>query len=61
MQLNMKTRLSQDNRYGKYLLKLILPLVLAFAAIYLVSKMDMPSPNKLIKEEIPNDKLITVK
>ena len=32
-----------------------------FTAIFLLDKIEMPAPNKLIKQEIGNDKLITVK
>ena len=35
--------------------------LLIFLVIYFIGQIEMPSPNKLIKQEIPNEKLITVK
>ena len=32
-----------------------------FLAIFFLDKLEMPVPNKLIKQEISNDKLITLK
>ena len=41
--------------------KIILFVAIFFLAIFLLDKIKMPTPNKLIKQEISNDKLITVK
>ena len=44
-----------------FLIKAILFVLSFFLLIFLLDKIDMPAPNKLIKQEISNDKLITVK
>tara|TARA_B100001123_G_scaffold440293_1_gene579025 strand:+ start:710 stop:886 length:177 start_codon:yes stop_codon:yes gene_type:complete len=41
-------------------IKIILVLVVFFLAIFLIDKIDFPAPKKLIKQEISNDKLITL-
>ena len=50
---------------GTSLLNLVLTkkinAVIFFIAIVLLDKIDMPAPNKLIKQEITNDKIITLK
>ena len=42
-------------------IKIILVLVVFFLAIFLIDKIDFPAPKKLIKQEISNDKLKTLK
>ena len=42
-------------------IKIILIILGFFLGIYLLDKIDFPAPNKLIKQEISNDKLITLK
>ena len=65
MQLRFRSKyergLSSKGANKNYLLKIILSLIVIFIAIILLDKIDMPSPNKLIKQEITNDKLITLK
>jgi hypothetical protein len=42
-------------------IKIILIFLVSFLGIFLLDKIDFPSPGKLIKQEISNDKLITLK
>ena len=56
MQLGLKPR---NNR--NYAIKIILIFLAFFLGIFLLDKIDFPVPKKLIKQEISNDKLITVK
>ena len=41
--------------------KIILLILVFFVGIFLLDKIDFPTPTKLIKQEISNDKLITLK
>ena len=61
MQLRFKPRASNRSIINKLLIKTILFTVIFLLAIFLLDKIDMGAPNKLIKQEISNDKLITVK
>ena len=42
-------------------MKTILILLVFFLGIFLLDRIDFPVPTKLIKQEISNDKLITLK
>ena len=42
-------------------IKTILILLVFVLGIFLLDKIDFPTPTKLIKQEISNDKLITLK
>ena len=44
-----------------YIIKAILFALAFFLLIFLLDKIELPVPNKLIKQEISNEKLITVK
>ena len=46
---------------GKFKTKIILFALIFFLAIFFLDKLEMPVPNKLIKQEISNDKLITLR
>ena len=61
MQLRINTRQSKASKIIKLTIKIVLPLLLIFLVIYFIGQIEMPSPNKLIKQEIPNEKLVTVK
>ena len=43
------------------IIKVILIFLVLFLGIFLLDKIDFPVPTKLIKQEISNDKLITLK
>ena len=61
MQLRFKTRSSRRSTINKLLIKTILFTIVFSLAIFLLDKIDVGAPNKLIKHEISNDKLITLK
>tara|TARA_Y100000590_G_scaffold439687_1_gene564060 strand:+ start:2365 stop:2541 length:177 start_codon:yes stop_codon:yes gene_type:complete len=41
--------------------KIILFLLVFFLGIFLLDKIDFPAPKKIIKQELSNDQLITLK
>ena len=61
MQLRLKPRIDRRSIISKILIKTILAVVIFLFAIFLLDRLEMPVPNKLIKQEISNDKLITLK
>ena len=61
MQLRLKPRASNRSIINKLLIKTILFTVIFLLAIFLLDKIDVGAPNKLIKQEISNDKLIILK
>ena len=61
MQLRLKPRIDRRLAISKILIKTILVVVIFLFAIFLLDRLEMPVPNKLIKQEISNDKLITLK
>tara|TARA_B100000686_G_C16193156_1_gene666858 strand:- start:58 stop:243 length:186 start_codon:yes stop_codon:yes gene_type:complete len=61
MQLRLKPKTNR-NLIGRSLaIKTILFVLIFFLGIFLLDKIDLPVPTKLIKQEINNDKLITLK
>ena len=61
MQLRLKPRTSRNLINIGLIVKIILILLVFFLGIFLLDKIDFPTPTKLIKQEISNDKLITLK
>ena len=61
MQLRLKSRNERNFTSRNFLFKFILVLIVFFLGIFLLDKIDFPAPTKLIKQEISNDKLITLK
>ena len=61
MQLRLKRRTSRNLINIGLIVKIILILLVFFLGIFLLDKIDFPTPTKLIKQEISNDKLITLK
>ena len=61
MQLRLQPRTSKSLVRRSFIIKTILFTLVFFLAIFLLDKIEFPSPNKTIKQEISNDKLITVK
>ena len=61
MQLRLKPRSDNRRTINKIIIQTILFIIIFFVAIFLLDKIDMPAPNKLIKQEISDDKLITLK
>ena len=61
MQLRLKPRTSRNFISKVLMIKMILILAVFFIGIFLLDKIDFPAPTKFIKQEIGNDKLITLK
>tara|TARA_Y100001970_G_scaffold291267_1_gene427784 strand:+ start:1060 stop:1245 length:186 start_codon:yes stop_codon:yes gene_type:complete len=61
MQLRLKPRTNRNIISRSLVIKTFLILFIFFLAIFLLDKIDFAAPTKLIKQEISNDKLITLK
>ena len=61
MQLRLRPRTSRNFINKVLVIKIILILLVFFIGIFLLDKIDFPAPTKFIKQEISNDKLITLK
>jgi hypothetical protein len=61
MQRRLQFKTRRGILRGKFIIKIILFGLIFFLAIFFLDKLEMPVPNKLIKQEISNDKLITLK
>ena len=61
MQLRLQPRMSRSAIKSKFIIKTILFAIVFILAIFLLDKIEVSAPNELIKQEISNDKLITVK
>jgi hypothetical protein len=58
MQLSKNTSSSKQRGF---LIKVALFLVIFFVGVIMLSKIDLPSPNKIIEKNISNEKLKIVK
>ena len=61
MQLRLSPRNNRNLISRNLAIKIILIILVFFLGIFLLDKIDFPVPKKLIKQEISNDKLITIK
>ena len=61
MQLRLQPRTTRDSIRNKLAINIILFALIFSLAIFLLDKIEIPLANKLIKQEISNDKLITLK
>jgi len=61
MQLRLRPRTSRNFINKVLIIKIILIALVFFIGIFLLDKIDFPAPTKFIKQEISNDKLITLK
>ena len=61
MQLRLTPRKNRNFISRGLVVKTILILLVFFLGIFLIDRIDFPVPKKLIKQEISNDKLITLK
>ena len=61
MQLRLKPRTSRNLINVGLIIKIFLIILVFFLGIFLLDKIDFPVPKKFIKQEISNDKLITLK
>tara|TARA_Y100000590_G_scaffold463238_1_gene629515 strand:+ start:746 stop:931 length:186 start_codon:yes stop_codon:yes gene_type:complete len=61
MQLRLQPRNSKSASRNKLVIKTILFVAIFFLVIFLLDKIEVSAPNKLIKQQISNEKLITLK
>ena len=61
MQLRLQPKTNRTLIGRNLVIKVSLILIVFFLGIFLLDKIDFPKPTKLIKQEISNDKLITLK
>ena len=61
MQLRLRPTPNRKLINRNLVIKTILILLVFVLGIFLLDKIDFPTPTKLIKQEISNDKLITLK
>ena len=63
MQLRLRPRNNRSlaNITRGFFIKAIFFLLILFLAMFLLDKIDVSAPSKVIKQEISNDKLITIK
>ena len=61
MQLRLKRKTQFISIAGKRAFRIILSVLIFLGVIYFLGQIDMPKPNKLIKHQISNDKLIRIK
>ena len=61
MQLRLNPRNNKNLINRNLVIKIILIFLVFSLGIFLLDKIDFPTPKKLIKQEISNDKLITLK
>ena len=61
MQLRLQPKTNKSLIRNKFTIKIILFALIFLLAIFLLDKIKISVPNELIKQEISNDKLITIK
>ena len=61
MQLRLNPRPKRGFINKTLIAKTILILTVLFIGVFLIGKINLPAPSKLIKQEISNVKLITLK
>ena len=61
MQLRLTPRKNRNLISKSLVIKTILIILVFFLGIFLLDRIDFPIPTKLIKQEISNDKFITLK
>ena len=61
MQINRKTRRGFSGMLIKLSIKLFISISLLIIVILVISRLDLPTPVKSIKQEVPNEKFKVVK
>ena len=61
MQLRLQPRNNKKLLLPKFIVRAALAILVFFLMVFLADKIQMPIPSKLIKQEITNEKLITLK
>ena len=61
MQFYRKTRKGFGGTLLKPLAKIFIYIIIFMAIIFLISRVELPTPNKIIKQKIPNEKFKVIK
>ena len=61
MQYYRKTRRGFGGKLIKLLIKIFIFIIVLMIIIFLIGKLDLPTPNKIIKQKIPNEKFKIIK
>ena len=61
MQFYRKTRKGFGGALLKPLAKFFIYIIILMAIIFLISNLDLPAPNKIIKQKIPDEKFKVIK
>ena len=61
MQLRLKPTSSRNTASYNLIIKIILIFIVFFVTVFILDKIEFRKPTKIIKQEISNDKLITLK
>ena len=61
MQFYRKTRRGFGGMLTKSLIKIFISIIALMIIIFLIEKIDLPAPNKIIKQKIPNEKFKVIK
>ena len=61
MQFYRKTRRGFGGILIKPLIKIFIYIIILMIIVFLISNLDLPAPNKIIKQKIPNEKFKVIK
>ena len=61
MQFYRKTRRGFGGKLVKPLVKIFIYIVILMIIIFLIGNLDLPTPNKIIKQKISNEKFKVIK
>ena len=61
MQFYRKTRRGIGGVLIKPLIKIFILIIIFVIIIFLIGNLDLPTPNKIIKQKIPNEKFKVIK
>ncbi len=61
MQFYRKTRKGFDRTIRKLLAKIFIYIIILMVIIFLIGSLDLPAPNKIIKQKIPDEKFKVIK
>ena len=61
MQLYRKTRKGFGGTLLRPLGKIFIYIIILMVIIFLIGSLDLPAPNKIIKQKIPNEKFKVIK
>ena len=61
MQFYRKTRRGFGGMLIKPLIKIFIFIIVLMIIIFLIGNLDLPTPNKIIKQKIPNEKFKVIK